>query len=402
MYTIRQLIEKTSQELLDSGLSANTVQIAYRPIWNHLSHKYGDEAIFQEEMVLNHCMDHFQRDIYSIDSRKLSQMEKRYIVAFRYLIQCSKDIPIAKNSIKYKRDFVLSERSQILLNGYLEKCKNNGNSHRTLRNKEREIKNFLIDSDFDHITKESCLEYLKNKRNSVKPISYSVQMGLIFHFLIYCYESDDINKDLITVWPKQFPNVKNKSIPSTYSVEEIRTLLEESKSYAKGHNHLRDYAILCLIAYTGIRCVDVCNLTFNCFDWIHNTITIIQQKNSKQIVFPLIPEIGNPIIGYITSERNSSELKNIFVSQNGKKMDPRRISHIIENYFSASSIEIGDRHYSAHALRHSLATNLINHSVPVFIIANTLGHSNLDSVHIYAKVNLDGLRKCVLEVPCNA
>ena len=46
------------------------------------------------------------------------------------------------------------------------------------------IKRFLIDSDFDNLTKETCLEYLENKRKEMKLISYSIEVRLIYRFLL--------------------------------------------------------------------------------------------------------------------------------------------------------------------------------------------------------------------------
>lgn len=402
MYTLERLIEKASQELLDSGFKESTVKSDYRHVWNRLVRKHGKDAPFEEEMIHKYCLDYFKRDVYSIERCKLSQEELKYLKAFECFLQVSKGIFVVKNHRHYQREFTLSSRSQSLLDGYLDKCKNDCNSYRTLQNKEMRIKRFLIDSDFDNLTKETCLEYLESRRKKTKLISYSIEIRLIFRFLLYCYDIGEIDKQIISIWPKKFPNTRGKTIPSAYSVQEVRTLLEESKNFTKENNHLSNYAILCLIAYTGIRSSDVCNLTFSNIDWINNQIIIIQQKNKKQVVFPLIPEIGNPIVEYILHERPDTGEKCIFLSEKGKKFCKGSINVIIEHYFSASSIDIGDRHYGPHALRHSLATNLINHSVPVFTIANTLGHSNTNSVHIYAKVNLDDLKKCVLEVPCNA
>lgn len=402
MYTLENLIAKASQQLIDSGFKESTVKGEYRQVWNKLVRKHGKDAIFEEGMIHKYCVEYFERDIYSTESCKLSREEQKYLKAFDCLLRVSNASSVVKNHRHYRREFTLSSRAQSLLDRYLDKCKNDCNSYCTLQNKETKIKRFLIDSDFDNLTKETCLEYLENKRKEMKLISYSIEVRLIYRFLLYCYDIGEIDKQIINIWPKKFPNTRDKTIPSAYSVQEVRTLLEESKNFTKENNHLRNYAILCLIAYTGIRSSDVCNLTFSNIDWINNQIIIIQQKNSKQVVFPLIPEIGNPIVEYVLHERLDTGEKYIFLSEKGKKFCKDSITVIIERYFSASSIDIGNRHYGPHALRHSLATNLINHSVPVFTIANTLGHSNTNSVHFYAKVNLDGLKKCVLEVPCNA
>ncbi len=399
MYILEELINKARKELIDNGLSEDSVYTGYCKVWNQLIDVYGKDAVFDEEMVYRHCMDYFKKDIYEIDSAKLTNNEKKYIRAFNRLIQISKDIHCIEHGPHFTRDYILSEKSKTLLDGYLDICKHNGNSKSTINTKENVIKRFIINSDFDTLTTESALEYIKTRKNSIKYVSYCNDMRCIFPFLFYCYEKGEISKEILALWPKSFPSTIDKKIPSAYTLDEIGTLLKESKDYDKESFHLRNYAVLSLIVYTGIRCSDVCNLTFNDIDWINNIIIIVQQKNKKQVVFPLIPEIGNPIIEYIKNERLRTDDNHVFVTGKGYKMSPCSINGIIRTYFSASSIDIGGRHHSAHALRHSLATNMINNSVPVFTIANTLGHSDLSSVHIYAKVNIEGLKKCVLEVP---
>lgn len=399
MYILEELINKARKELIDNGLSEDSVYTGYCKVWNQLIDVYGKDAVFDEEMVYRHCMNYFKRDIFEIGSAKLLRNEKKYIRAFKILIQISKDIHRIEHSPHFTRDYILSERSKTLLDGYLNRCKNNGNSASTIDTKENAIKRFIINSDFDNVSTETALEYIKARKNSLNYVSYRNDMMFIFPFLFYCYEKGEIGKEILALWPKSFFSTTDKKIPSAFTLEEIGTLLKESKDYNKENFHLRNYAVLSIIVYTGIRCSDVCNLTFNDIDWINNVITIVQQKNKKQVVFPLIPEIGNPIIEYIKNERPRTDDNHVFVTGKGYKMNNRSISDIIRTYFSASSIDIGERHHSAHALRHSLATNMINNSVPVFTIANTLGHSDLSSVHIYAKVNVEGLRKCVLEVP---
>lgn len=399
MYILEELINKARKELIENGLSEDSVYTGYCKVWNQLIDVYDKDAVFDEEMVHRHCMNYFKRNIFEIDSAKLLRNEKKYIRAFKRLIQVSKDIPCIEHSPHFIRDYILSERSKTLLDGYLDRCKNNGNGASTIDVKEKAIKRFIINSDFDNVSTETALEYIKARKNSLNYVSYRNDMMFIFPFLFYCYEKGEISKEILALWPKNFSGTSDKKIPSAFTLDEIGTLLKESKDYNKENFHLRNYAVLSLIVYTGIRCSDVCNLTFNDIDWINNVITIVQQKNKKQVVFPLIPEIGNPIIEYIKNERPRTDDNHVFVTGKGSKMNSHSISDIIKTYFSASSIDIGERHHSAHALRHSLATNMINNSVPVFTIANTLGHSDLSSVHIYAKVNIEGLRKCVLEVP---
>ena len=163
--------------------------------------------------------------------------------------------------------------------------------------------------------------------------------------------------------------------------------------------HLRNYSILCFITYTGLRAFDICNLKFENIDWSLNTITIIQNKTKKEISFPLISQIGNPLIDYITKERPSSNENFIFLTEKGKKLSSAIITSIINRYFRCSTINIKNKHHGAHSLRHSLATTLINNNVPIYNISKVLGHSDIRTLNIYSKVDIINLKKCVIEVP---
>jgi len=57
------------------------------------------------------------------------------------------------------------------------------------------------------------------------------------------------------------------------------------------------------------------------------------------------------------------------------------------------------RHHGLHALRHGLATTLLEQDVPIGIIQSVLGHVNMNTTQKYTAVNIGQLRECALEVP---
>ena len=59
----------------------------------------------------------------------------------------------------------------------------------------------------------------------------------------------------------------------------------------------------------------------------------------------------------------------------------------------------GKRKHGPHALRHSLATMLLEKETPLPVITGILGHKNPETTKIYLSVDLKSLRKCALDVP---
>lgn len=155
MYILKDLINQAFEELLNAGYSYNTVYGSNWYIWNRLNKTYGENEIFSEDMVYEYCQNYFGRDIYSIDKSKLRDCEYRYISAFNNLIKVYKGIPLKKNNTHFHINQKLSHQTESVLNKYLEKCKLDGNSETTLSNKQTRIRNFIIDSNFDSINKDS-------------------------------------------------------------------------------------------------------------------------------------------------------------------------------------------------------------------------------------------------------
>ena len=62
----------------------------------------------------------------------------------------------------------------------------------------------------------------------------------------------------------------------------------------------------------------------------------------------------------------------------------------------------GSCKHGPHALRHSLATVLLEQNTPLPVITGILGHKNPETTKIYLAIDLTSLRKCALIVPAIA
>ena len=75
------------------------------------------------------------------------------------------------------------------------------------------------------------------------------------------------------------------------------------------------------------------------------------------------------------------------------------IFRMVEGAMKKAGINYSNKHHGPHALRHSLATTMINNNVPISSISQILGHNNIKTTEIYITKDTTHLRELTLEVP---
>jgi integrase len=74
------------------------------------------------------------------------------------------------------------------------------------------------------------------------------------------------------------------------------------------------------------------------------------------------------------------------------------LSHIVTYWRGVAGITLRTPHKPGlHALRHSLATRLLEQGTPVHTIADILGHTSVASTRLYAKADVEALRSVALD-----
>jgi site-specific recombinase XerD len=86
----------------------------------------------------------------------------------------------------------------------------------------------------------------------------------------------------------------------------------------------------------------------------------------------------------LVSESNPALFITLDHRTGGRRLGPRGARAIVDNYLRQVGLKQPGR--SCHALRHSLATWLLDAGVPTEAIADLLGHSSIAITAVYAKV----------------
>lgn len=217
-------------------------------------------------------------------------------------------------------------------------------------------------------------------------------------FLKYAYREKLIVNDLAVVVPK-YNYTKQPKLPSVYSPREIEKMITSiDRGNAVGK---RNYAIVLLAARLGLRASDIANVKFENLSWDKSVIVLNQYKTGKKIELPILSDVGNAIIDYLKYGRPKSSERFIFLIAASPFRPVRRsaITGIVHSYFVKAGINITQRKHGPHALRHSLASILLEKETVLPVISEVLGHQDTASTNYYLRIDLKSMSKCSLEVP---
>jgi site-specific recombinase XerD len=219
-------------------------------------------------------------------------------------------------------------------------------------------------------------------------------------FFHYLFQNGFASKDFAYIVPHDRYRQRTK-VPSAYSKEDVETLL---KSIARGNpKGKRDYAMILLAARLGLRAQDICDLSFNNLKWETNTIELLQEKTEEPIVLPLLENVGLAIIDYLKYARPEYESTNAIFLRLAPplgKLEAPTLHSIVTQHMRTAGIKTQDgKKHGPHALRHSLASALLEENTPLPVISEILGHTNTASTSVYLKIDVNQLRTCSLEPP---
>jgi site-specific recombinase XerD len=241
------------------------------------------------------------------------------------------------------------------------------------------------------------ITFIKNLDPHKKALIHDTLIDLrgFFKFL---FEKGIIPTDISTFIPRDNYQMQAK-LPAYYTEEEIEKLL---KSVDRGNIvGKRDYAILVLASYLGLRASDIAHLRFENLHWAQNTIILRQYKTGKNISLPLLPVVGNALLDYIQYGRPKSGEQYVFllVISPFLPIRPQAIAGLINRRFSYAGLKSTTRRHGGHALRNSLVKELLNNKQSLPVISEVLGHKNTSSTRHYIRIDTGSLGQCALEVP---
>jgi integrase/recombinase XerD len=189
--------------------------------------------------------------------------------------------------------------------------------------------------------------------------------------------------------PSQFYPRKEHKLPQIFSIVQIQQLLSAA-------TNTKHKMILSLFYGAGLRMNEPRHIRLCDMDGKSFQIKVVAGKGRKDR-FTLLPKhLLEPLRDYYRQARPRVYL---FEGQTaGKPLHERSIQHFVQRYIKMIGLEGKD--YSAHTLRHSFATHLLDAGTDIHTIKELLGHSSLNTTMIY--LHLQQSKRATLVSPFDA
>lgn len=179
-------------------------------------------------------------------------------------------------------------------------------------------------------------------------------------------------------------------LPRCLTEDEVARLIATCAGTAPGR--VRDRAILLLLVRLGLRAGDVAQLHLGDIDWRGGTL-LVAGKGRYQVRLPLPQDVGDALLAYLDHRPKTACSDRVFlrsIAPAGPFKSGDGVSSVVKHALQRAGIESPAK--GAHLLRHTAATQMLRHGVPLDQIGLVLRHRSLDMTAYYAKVDTSLLR----------
>ena len=231
------------------------------------------------------------------------------------------------------------------------------------------------------------------------------KLSALSTFYTYYYK-----KELIRTNPTALvdvPKIKEKNI-IRLEPNEVVELLDQVESgenltrkQLESHEKtkIRDAAIITLLLGTGIRVSECVGLDLTDIDFDNGALRVIRKGGNEDLVY-FGEEVEEALLQYMAERELLSPAPGhenaLFISLKNTRLTTRSVERLVKKY---ASLVTTVKKITPHKLRSTFGTNLYQETGDIYLVADTLGHKNVDTTRKhYAAMNENKKRKAASQV----
>jgi len=247
--------------------------------------------------------------------------------------------------------------------------------------------------DFNRRYFERYLTYLRRYEKDGKiytndNAAVKRKLASLRRFYKYLYNNDDIEKcnilkvENVTIKDKEI--VKMDARESNQFLNKVKSGTGTSDHASKYHEKLktRDLAIIYLMLSSGIRVSECVGIDMEDVNFETSSVKVIRKGGKEETVY-FSDEAAGYLMEYYEERKQIKTDKKyehaLFLSTQKKRIGVRTVEIMVKKYGSA----VGLSSISPHKLRSTFATNLYRQSGDIKLVADKLGHSDINVTSSY-------------------
>ncbi len=265
--------------------------------------------------------------------------------------------------------------------------------------------------DLNNITSthiEMYLDYLsyytddKNESHSNSNKTKARKISTLRAFFKYLYKKERIKENVTN--KIDMPKLNEKEIIrlDINEVVDILNLAENGEGFTKNQKAFfektkhRDFAMLSLFLGTGIRISELVGLNVEDFNFEDNSFVVTRKGGNRMILY-YSEEVKNALVNYLNfraeKQPNLSKEEPFFISLQNKRINVRSVENLVKKY---AKVTTPLKKITPHKLRSTFGTNLYAETKDIYVVAEVLGHKDVNTTKKHYAAITENLRRDAL------
>lgn len=248
---------------------------------------------------------------------------------------------------------------------------------------------------FKAYLREYEIEYLSPAGRPVKrtcrnsPYGINRKLSAVRGLFIYLYKTEQISQNVTDKVDFAKLHQKIKKPLTSLETMQLIDVIYNGERYFEGrtlteykNKKERDIAIFTTYLGTGIRVSELVNLQVTDVDFETQSFIVTRKGGDQQEIFMPV-QVSNAIYSYLFKDKeNVRDAGPLFLGRTGKALTTAAVEKMLKNYCRAVGITHPDK-TRPHALRRTFACRLLEDGVDIKMVAELMGHKNIEVTHKY-------------------
>lgn len=254
-------------------------------------------------------------------------------------------------------------------------------------------------------TLENFMSYLThyimdNKEYSNGEQGKSRKLSTIKTFFTYLYNKGYINENVTQkvkmpkLHEKPIVKLETDEVAKLITITEAGSSLTDREKAFHQYTKERDVAIIMLMLGTGIRVSECVGLNVEDLDFDINGIKITRKGGNQEIVY-FGNEVRSALLKYLSLRLENKQARHenaVFLSLQNRRINVRTVQLLVKKYASATTPL---KKITPHKLRSTYGTELYRETKDIYIVADVLGHKDVNTTKKHYAAISEDLRRDV-------